>query len=916
MTLPSWRSPSIRIATLLLLTAAAWAPPPAAAQFTEYPSPSSGPNGITVAGNYPDGAILVITETSSNKLAGFAYDGTSLGEVTVPTAASQPWGIAYGPDSNIWFTELTGDQIGVVINGTITEYPIPTAGSHPWGIAAGVDGALWFTESGGNKIGRITVAGVVTEFSIPTTSSVPQGIVSGPDGALWFVEHDGNKIGRITTAGVITEFPISTAAAGPWMIARSTDGNFWFTEHSVGKIGRITPAGVVTEFPLASPTSGPYGIAPYVDGKLFFTEEASGQGGVIDNTGGFEEFPFPTASSGPRGIIVGQDGQVWFTEFQANQIGRGDPRRSPALAPAAMTLDIFGNLWFTEAADKIARVALDGGFDEFPTPTAGSLGGITLGAGGPIWFAETGASKLGRAFYDGSITEFPVPSPPAGVALGPDGNMWFTEPSANKIARISQTGGTVTEYVVPTAASGPTDIIEANGALWFTEVAADKFAKITTAGVITEYPLPATGCGLSDLVQSFNGLLWSACGSLASELRSIDPVGGGITSLTVLGNAKHVAVGFDRNIWYAGDSPFIGELRMVENDGNLYPLPDTGGSPSVKCLTAGVGQRMWYGMTGAGGGPWVGFQIFPKTSVGLVVDPAGNGVLEPGETVIVAPAWRNNDSTAAVQAKITLFTGPAGATYTVDDPNADYGVIANGTSSSCITSTGNCYQLTVSNPATRPEAHWDAHFMEDFTAGGFEQRNRQIHIGNSFADVPSSGGQYRFIETLFHFGVTAGCGNGNYCPVSNNTRAQMAVFLLVGANGAGYAPPPCTTPVFNDVPCSSGFAPWVDQLASLGVTAGCGNNNYCPNDPVTRAQMAVFLLRTAEGNAYSPPACVTPTFADVPCSSGFAKWVDELARRGITAGCGGGNFCPGNPVTRGQMAVFLTTTFGLTLYAP
>jgi len=80
--------------------------------------------------------------------------------------------------------------------------------------------------------------------------------------------------------------------------------------------------------------------------------------------------------------------------------------------------------------------------------------------------------------------------------------------------------------------------------------------------------------------------------------------------------------------------------------------------------------------------------------------------------------------------------------------------------------------------------------------------------------------------------------------------------------------------------------------------------------------MAVFLLRTAEGNTYSPPSCVTPTFADVPCSLGLAKWINELARRGITAGCGGGDYCPGNPVTRGQMAVFLTTTFGLTLYSP
>ncbi|HEY7370438.1 MAG TPA: S-layer homology domain-containing protein, partial [Thermoanaerobaculia bacterium] len=90
----------------------------------------------------------------------------------------------------------------------------------------------------------------------------------------------------------------------------------------------------------------------------------------------------------------------------------------------------------------------------------------------------------------------------------------------------------------------------------------------------------------------------------------------------------------------------------------------------------------------------------------------------------------------------------------------------------------------------------------------------------------------------------------------------------------------------------------------------------CPADAVTREQMSVFLLRTLEGSSYLPPACVTPIFSDVPCSSPYAAWVNEIAGRGITAGCGGGAFCPTDPVSRSQMAVFLTATFGLTIYAP
>jgi hypothetical protein len=57
-------------------------------------------------------------------------------------------------------------------------------------------------------------------------------------------------------------------------------------------------------------------------------------------------------------------------------------------------------------------------------------------------------------------------------------------------------------------------------------------------------------------------------------------------------------------------------------------------------------------------------------------------------------------------------------------------------------------------------------------------------------------------------------------------------------------------------------------------------------------------------------------FADVPASNPFCKWVEELARRGVVSGCGAGDYCPTAAVTREQMGVFISATFGLTLYGP
>jgi hypothetical protein len=179
----------------------------------------------------------------------------------------------------------------------------------------------------------------------------------------------------------------------------------------------------------------------------------------------------------------------------------------------------------------------------------------------------------------------------------------------------------------------------------------------------------------------------------------------------------------------------------------------------------------------------------------------------------------------------------------------------------------------------------------------------------TFGDVSCPGLFADWIEELASEGITGGCGGGDYCPLSPVTRGQMAVFLLKAEHGPSHTPPGCSG-VFADVPCGSQFADWIEELAAEGVTGGCGGGNYCPASPVTRAQMAAFLLKIEHGAAYTPPAC-TPFFGDVLCPSLFADWIEQLAAESITGGCGGGNYCPADNNTRGQMAVFITKTFKL-----
>jgi len=173
-----------------------------------------------------------------------------------------------------------------------------------------------------------------------------------------------------------------------------------------------------------------------------------------------------------------------------------------------------------------------------------------------------------------------------------------------------------------------------------------------------------------------------------------------------------------------------------------------------------------------------------------------------------------------------------------------------------------------------------------------------------FDDVPPYFWAYSFIETLAESGITGGCGNGNYCPGNRVTRAQMAVFLERGIHGSGFSPPAASGNAFLDVGASDFAASFIEQFSLDGITAGCGGNNYCPNDGVTRAQMAVFLLRAKFGSSFIPPAA-TGVFNDVSPGSFAANFIERLAAEGITSGCGNGNYCPNATVTRDQMAVFL-----------
>jgi hypothetical protein len=157
--------------------------------------------------------------------------------------------------------------------------------------------------------------------------------------------------------------------------------------------------------------------------------------------------------------------------------------------------------------------------------------------------------------------------------------------------------------------------------------------------------------------------------------------------------------------------------------------------------------------------------------------------------------------------------------------------------------------------------------------------------GAAFLDVAAGNPFYSFIGKLSARGVTLGCGDDNYCPDQVVTREQMAAFIMRALGEFNPLQPP--TQRFDDVTPSNGFYAFIEQMALRQITLGCSGTPplYCPSSSVSREQMGAFLIRALHEPGYIPPQPASQRFSDVPPSNPFYGHIEELAVRGITLGC-------------------------------
>ena len=188
----------------------------------------------------------------------------------------------------------------------------------------------------------------------------------------------------------------------------------------------------------------------------------------------------------------------------------------------------------------------------------------------------------------------------------------------------------------------------------------------------------------------------------------------------------------------------------------------------------------------------------------------------------------------------------------------------------------------------------------------------QVPPGGTFVDDDGSVFEGS-IEAIAAEGITRGCNpptNDRYCPDDPVTRGQMAAFLVRALN------PPSTAQDFFTDDEGNTFEADINRLAAAGITKGCNppaNDRFCPGRSVTRGEMAGFLDR-----AFIPPATSEDFFTDDEGNT-FEEEINRIAADGITKGCNppaNDRYCPTREVTRGEMAAFLTRALGLTPIVP
>ncbi len=742
-------------------------------------------------------------------------------------------------------------------------------------------------------------------------------------------------------------------------LIQDTSGNFYGTtdaggDHNWGTVFMIDSAGTFTSLH-SFDGSGYRGVSELMQDSSGNIYGATGGDGAYNNGTVFKLFPFTVvhAFTGqddgayPSKVIEDASGNLYGTTYQGGANGLG----------TVFEIDSAGNFstltafYPSDGANPESALMRDG---------SGNLFGTTRGGGAKNVGTVFELDPSGTFTTLHSFNRSDGDSPWSSVVQDGAGNLYGTTylgGSANggTVFKLDPSG-TLTTLHSFTGLAG--DGLSPKAALLFDNSGSGSLWGTTTSGGTSGYGEvfkldgsgTPTGFGLLDasplgsLVQDAAGNLYGTTSGAPNSFGTVFKIDASGTATTLYGfsgvDGRYPyagvildAAGSLYGTTEAGGANYGGTVFELDPSGTLTTLHTFGGAdgetPYASLLLGASGN--FYGTTYSGGQYGYGtlFMIDPAGTLttlhsfngaggayphgALIADGSGNlyGTAEGGGSGGTGVIFTFNAATAPLTvSSISPSSGPALGGTAIDVRGTGF-LDGSGLTTGGMAATGFILvDSTEVQGITPPLAPGTLNDVVVANPGNVLGTLAKAWFAD-FADVPQSSPFHPDVETMFRLGITGGCTVGSYCPDSAVLRQQMAVFLLKAQHGSGYLPPACTG-LFDDVPCPGPFTDWIEQLFNEGITGGCGARGYCPGDPVTRAQMAAFLLKAEHGSGYTPPPC-SGIFGDVACPSLFADWIEQLSAEGVTGGCQASPllYCPANANTRGQMAAFLVKTFNL-----
>jgi hypothetical protein len=333
-------------------------------------------------------------------------------------------------------------------------------------------------------------------------------------------------------------------------------------------------------------------------------------------------------------------------------------------------------------------------------------------------------------------------------------------------------------------------------------------------------------------------------------------------------------------------------------------FPNTGGS-AVKSIVASGSNCTWT----ASAPPWITLTPTSGSGDGSVQITAADNSTGPAENGTIVIAGVSIPVTEAGGCTFTVTPNPIAV-----DANAQTVTVSVVSSPSTCSWTAQAPVFaTLSSPAGTGTGSTTLIFQvntigTDLTGtlliAGQSIPVTQNFTVQAFSDVTPGSFDFDAVNIMAAKGITTGCAPSLYCPDENLSRAQMAVLMIKAIFGNGTFPYP-PNQIFSDVPPASfGYAE-IQEFSALGITTGCAPGLFCPDGTVTRADAAVFFEAARYGGTTLYPYPTTPLFTDVPVGAFAFGAIQRFAADAITNGCAVDLYCPTDPVTRGQAADFL-----------